>query len=98
MVEDGESSGPFEDYEIRELIRSGKVTAESKIWHEGADGWIEAREVRVLEHEFEKRQVEPPPIPEELMAKTKTHLLNQTITSPPKNSVGAIGEQQRTCG
>ena len=66
LIEDGEKSGPFEDYEIREMIRKGEISASRKIWHEGAEGWIPACEVRVLESEFEKLQVEPPPVPEEL--------------------------------
>jgi uncharacterized RDD family membrane protein YckC len=69
LIEDGEKSGPFEDYEIREMIRIGKVSASRKIWHEGADGWIPAGEVSVLQSEFEKTQVEPPPVPDELKVK-----------------------------
>ena len=66
LIEDGEKSGPFEDYEIREMIRKGEISASRKIWHEGAEGWIPTCEVRVLESEFEKLQVEPTPVPEEL--------------------------------
>ena len=65
LIEDGEKNGPLEDYEVRDMIRKGKVTGESKIWHEGADGWVSASEVRVFENEFEKK-LQPPPIPEEL--------------------------------
>ncbi len=68
LIEDGEKSGPLEDYEIRELIRKGEVSSDRKIWHEGADGWISAGEVAVLKSEFE-RKFEPPPIPEKLKAK-----------------------------
>jgi len=68
LIDNGEKSGPFEDYEIREMIRKGEVTAYRKIWHEGADGWISAKEVSVLQSEFEKA-VEPLPIPEELLPK-----------------------------
>ena len=45
LIEDGEKKGPLEDYEVRDMIRKGKVTGESKIWHEGADGWVSASEV-----------------------------------------------------
>ena len=69
LIEDGEKSGPFEDYEIREMIGKGEITASRKIWHEGAEGWIAAREVRVLENEFEKIEVESPPVPEEELVK-----------------------------
>ncbi len=65
LIDNGEKSGPLEDYEIRELIRKGEVSSDRKIWHEGADGWISAGEVAVLKSEFEQK-LEPPPIPEEL--------------------------------
>jgi len=69
LIEDGEKRGPFEDYEVREMIRKGEISATRKIWHEGAEGWISAREVGVLKSEFEKLRVEPPPIPKELLVK-----------------------------
>jgi len=53
----------MEDYELRELIRSKKVTADTKVWHEGADDWLPAREVQFLKKDFPT--VEPPPIPQE---------------------------------
>ena len=68
LIDNGEKSGPLEDYEIRELIRKGEVSSDRKIWHEGADGWISAGEVAVLKSEFEQK-LEPPPIPEELKEK-----------------------------
>ena len=51
------------------------ISASRKIWHEGAEGWIPACEVRVLESEFEKLQVEPPPVPEELKVKAAVSVL-----------------------
>ena len=63
IIRDGEKTGPFEDYEIREMIREGKVARETRVWHEGADKWISACDVGVLAGEFVKEEVEPPPIP-----------------------------------
>jgi uncharacterized RDD family membrane protein YckC len=63
IIEDGEKTGPFEDYEVREMIREGKIGEDTRIWHEGAEGWLPAREIQVLEGEFMKDEVEPPPIP-----------------------------------
>jgi len=52
IIKDGEKSGPMEDYELRDLIRKKEITAKSRVWHEGADGWVTAEEVAVLKNEF----------------------------------------------
>ena len=66
IIKDGEKCGPFEDYELREMIREGEVNEETRVWHEGADGWVPAPEIAVLAGEFEKKVVLPPPIPLEI--------------------------------
>ena len=63
IVKNGEKTGPFEDYELREMIREGEVDGDTGVWHEGAEGWAAAREVEVLKGEFVEKEVEPPPIP-----------------------------------
>lgn len=63
-IEDGEKCGPFEDYEIREQISSGAITAESRIWYEGAAGWEKAGEITLLKGEFIEKEVTPPPLPQ----------------------------------
>ena len=66
IIRDGQKKGPFEDYQFREMIRAGQVDADHKVWHEGADGWLRADQVGVLEGEFaEEKEVEPPPLPVE---------------------------------
>lgn len=66
LIKDGEKCGPFEDYEVREMIRAGKVEGTTRVWHEGAEGWMTAREVAVLSGEFEKKEQLPPPLPLEM--------------------------------
>ncbi len=66
IIEDGEKKGPLEDYEVREQIRSGELTGETKCWYEGAPGWLPAREVHFFEKEFEGLKpviLTPPPLP-----------------------------------
>ena len=48
------------------MIREGKIVEDTKVWHEGVEGWLEAREVSVLSGEFVKKEVVPPPIPVEM--------------------------------
>ena len=71
IIENGEKRGPFPDYTLREMIRDEKVTASTKVWHEGAEGWSEAREIGILRREFEKAEensepklITPPPMPQ----------------------------------
>jgi len=63
IIEDGTKRGPFEDYLVREMIRDGKINGDTGIWHEGAGGWLKAREISVLKGEFVVKEVVPPPIP-----------------------------------
>ena len=77
IIENGEKRGPFPDYTLREMIRENKVTASTRVWHDGAEGWKAAREVTILEREFETAvedqetvappQVSaPPPLPRQV--------------------------------
>ncbi len=62
IIEEGEKRGPLEGYELRELIEQKKVTDETKVWHEGAEGWANAREVSLLKGEFLSEDSTPPPV------------------------------------
>ena len=66
IIKDGEKEGPFEDYRIREMIREKTVTPETKVWHEGAEGWLVASEVGILKGEFIEKEVTPPAMPLEV--------------------------------
>ena len=61
IIQDGKKLGPLEDYEVREMIREGKVSRDTRVWHEGADGWLSASDLGVLANEFvapeEKREL-----------------------------------------
>ena len=58
IIQDGKKTGPFEDYEVREMIHEAKVNRQTKIWHEGANSWISACDLGVLASEFEKPEEE----------------------------------------
>ncbi len=60
-IEEGEKKGPLADYEIRDLIKKKTITRDTRVWHEGADDWLEAHQVGLLAREF--APAEPPPIP-----------------------------------
>lgn len=71
IIEDGEKSGPLPDYTLREMIREGKIAAQTHVWHEGAEGWKPACEVTILAREFESKPEEktvhtPPLLPEKI--------------------------------
>lgn len=72
VIQEGEKTGPFNDYEIRDRIESGELGAETRVWHEGAEGWTKLSEVEIFRSEFEERVVKsqadeaakgPPPLP-----------------------------------
>ena len=62
-VKEGEKVGPFEDYLLREMIRTGEVEKETRVWHEGAEGWLPAGDISILAGEFVEKEVLPPPLP-----------------------------------
>lgn len=57
IIRDGKKEGPFEDYEVREMIAGGEVGRETRVWHEGAEGWMEASRVELLAGEFAEKKV-----------------------------------------
>lgn len=59
FIVDGEKQGPFEDYELRSMIREGRIEADTKVWFQDAKGWMKASEVRLLKGEFEVEEPEP---------------------------------------
>jgi uncharacterized RDD family membrane protein YckC len=67
IIQKGKKEGPFNDYEIRDRIESGELGPETRVWHEGAEGWIRIAEVEIFRSEFEGRMEEseaaPPPLP-----------------------------------
>lgn len=62
IVREGKKAGPFEDYEVREMIRAGEVGKDTKVWYEGAESWQVASEVDLLAGEFyeKPKKVEEP--------------------------------------
>lgn len=52
IIRNGKKEGPFEDYEVREMIRGGEVNGETRVWHEGAEEWMPASKNVLLAGEF----------------------------------------------
>lgn len=72
LIQDGEKTGPFHDYEIRRKIGTGDLGASTPAWHEGLPGWTTLSEISLFSSEFEIiKPVEeepslapvPPPLP-----------------------------------
>jgi hypothetical protein len=43
---DGQQTGPVSESQLDELIRSGKINRDTKVWHEGMADWQRLHEVR----------------------------------------------------
>ena len=39
FMENGQQHGPLSEEEFEDSIRSGKITSDTLIWHEGMTGW-----------------------------------------------------------
>lgn len=63
IIEDDKKRGPFEDYDLREMIREGEISRGTKVWHPGADGWEPASDVPLLAGEFDLPDLLPPTLP-----------------------------------
>lgn len=58
LIEEGEKTGPFPDYRIRERLAAGSLPPHTPAWHEGRDGWAPLSEMPLL-----VRAAQPPPLP-----------------------------------
>lgn len=54
IIQDGEKSGPFQEFDVRQKIADGEWTAETSAWHEGLDGWKKLPDIPIFRREFEK--------------------------------------------
>jgi hypothetical protein len=58
LIENGDKSGPFPEFEVRGRIHSGELTAERKVWHLDLDSWTPLEEVELFADEFRKHEDE----------------------------------------
>jgi len=71
LIQDGEKTGPFHDYEIRRRIGTGGLDATTPAWHEGLSAWTTLSEIALFRDEFIDKplpeeppaQPVPPPLP-----------------------------------
>ncbi len=42
---DGEQAGPLSEQELDSLVKNGKLTPDTLVWHRGMSGWTFARKV-----------------------------------------------------
>jgi uncharacterized RDD family membrane protein YckC len=54
IIQDGEKTGPVQDFEIRRRIEIGELSASTPVWHEGLDAWRPLGEIGLFTREFEK--------------------------------------------
>jgi uncharacterized RDD family membrane protein YckC len=75
IIQNGEKTGPFHDFDVRRKIESGELTADNPAWHEGQPAWLPLGEINLFSREFdlapawhephavEEQTVTPPPLP-----------------------------------
>lgn len=61
IIQNGEKTGPFHDFEIRRRIGAGELAADTPAWHEGLPQWIPLGETALFAREFEAPPHEPEP-------------------------------------
>lgn len=66
LLENGEKSGPFESFTVRERIDSGELKADTQSWYQGAEGWGPLSDIPQFSSLFEDKVevATPPPIPQ----------------------------------
>ncbi len=74
IIQNGERSGPYPDYEIRIKIQHGDLEPDSRVWSDGLDGWTKLEDMDLFREEFAKRdprsdstisrveKISPPPL------------------------------------
>ena len=95
LLVNGEKSGPFESFVIRDRIDSGELTQETLCWYQGAPSWMPLGDVAQFETWFDQAEevselVVPPPIPESVKKQTeiiKEALSDELSKAPPLHAV-----------
>lgn len=62
---DGKSMGPFGEEKLEEMVKSGLLTRETKVWKKGMSGWLPADQVNEIISIFDQPPSlddEPPPL------------------------------------
>lgn len=52
IVQDGEKTGPFPDYEIRTRIHARTLSADTPAWHAGLDAWRPLDQMELFKRDF----------------------------------------------
>lgn len=60
LLEDGERTGPFESFGIRERVSNGELGPDTPAWYDGADGWVTLAEVPSLISAFPRAEETTP--------------------------------------
>lgn len=53
IIKDGEKSGPIRDFEVRQKIHTGELTADTPTWHVGMSAWRPLSEIELFAREFD---------------------------------------------
>jgi uncharacterized RDD family membrane protein YckC len=60
-VEQGQQIGPVSDEQLAELVRTGKIKADSLVWHEGLADWLPYSRTRTASGEMVNTTATSPP-------------------------------------
>lgn len=84
LLENGEKTGPFESFVLRERIDNGEIPPDTQAWFTGADGWMDIDQVPIFSYLYENREEqqselveEPEPEMPEVMPTEAFELLHQ---------------------
>jgi len=58
LLEEGEKTGPFESFTVRERVANGELKAETPAWYDGADGWVTLADVPSMTSAFPRKEAE----------------------------------------
>ncbi len=83
LIRNGERSGPYPDYDIRNRIEYGELDADTKVWHEGLAEWTELGKLDLFRGEFEKESAAPAPpeLPQEYLERASA---TRVESEPPQ--------------
>ncbi len=58
LIQNGNKTGPFQDYEIRNRISDGQIDPDQFAWHEGLAGWVKLQEIEIFRDDLERAKHE----------------------------------------
>lgn len=87
LIENGKKTGPFDSFSLRERIEAGELPAGTLAWFEGAEDWMDIKDVPVLSQLYEADEDVEDEVEEQPRVIVLPESLQKQLEPPPLHLV-----------